>query len=234
MKKSTTGLLLGSALVLGLSGCATSGPTPGQASGQVGASSASSDRAWYQHPAVCGLAGGLIGGSIGYATSGSSDEESGAAIGLGAGAAIGALLCADRTPEPAPAPPPAPAPEPEPEPEPEFEPVVLSSEVNFAFDSDELRPEASITLDEVAHRLRENPELRIRIDGHTDAVGTAEYNLDLSQRRANSVKAYLVSQGIDERRMLATGYGLDRPVASNETPEGRAENRRVEIDRWNG
>lgn len=231
MKKSTTGLLLGSALVLGLAGCATSGPTGGQTSAQMSASSSSADRAWYQHPAVCGLAGGLVGGGIGYATSGSSDEEDGAAIGFGVGAAAGALLCADRTPEPAPAPEPEPMPEPEPVPEPEFEPVVLSSEVNFAFDSDELLPGASITLDEVAHRLRENTELRVSIEGHTDSVGNPTYNQDLSQRRAESVKTYLVNQGIDESRMVATGYGLDRPVASNDTPEGRAENRRVEIDR---
>ncbi|MDR5905944.1 OmpA family protein [Franzmannia qiaohouensis] len=231
MKKSTTGLLIGSALVLGLAGCATSGPTGGQTSAQMSASSSSADRAWYQHPAVCGVAGGLIGGSIGYATSGSSDEDQGAAMGFGVGAAAGALLCADRTPEPQPQPEPEPMPEPEPEPEPEFEPVVLSSEVTFAFDSSELRPEASMTLDEVAHRLRENPELRVNIDGHTDSVGNPQYNEGLSQRRADSVRAYLVSQGIDENRMRTRGFGEARPVASNDTDEGRAQNRRVEIDR---
>ncbi|GGX79637.1 hypothetical protein GCM10007160_03740 [Litchfieldella qijiaojingensis] len=92
MKKSTTGLMLGSALVVGLSGCASSAS---QTSGQT-----SSDRAWYQHPAVCGLAGGLIGGGIGFATSSDSDEDSGAAIGSTVGATAGAMLCADRTPEP--------------------------------------------------------------------------------------------------------------------------------------
>ena len=94
MKKSTTGLLIGSALVVGLSGCASSAS---QSSGQAGANSGQS---WYQHPAVCGLAGSIIGGSIGYATSSSSDEDAGAATGAAAGAAIGGLLCADRTPEP--------------------------------------------------------------------------------------------------------------------------------------
>ncbi|PAU79141.1 OmpA family protein [Halomonas salipaludis] len=231
MKKSTTGLLIGSALVLGLAGCATSGPTGGQTSAQMSSSSSSADRAWYQHPAVCGVAGGLIGGSIGYATSGSSDEDQGAAMGFGVGAAAGALLCADRTPEPQPQMEPEPMPEPEPEPEPEFEPVVLSSEVTFAFDSAELRPEASMTLDEVAHRLRQNPELRVNIDGHTDSVGNPQYNEGLSQRRADSVRAYLVSQGIAENRMRTRGFGEARPVASNDTDEGRAQNRRVEIDR---
>jgi nitrate/nitrite transporter NarK len=82
MKKSTTGLLIGSALVVGLSGCASS------ASQSPSQSSASSDGSWYQHPLVCGLAGSVIGGSIGYATSSSSDEESGAATGAAAGAAV--------------------------------------------------------------------------------------------------------------------------------------------------
>lgn len=217
MKKSTTGLLLGSALVVGLAGCATPNTNP------------SSDRAWYQQPIVCGIAGGLIGGSIGYATAGSSDEEENAAVGAAAGAAVGALLCADRTPAPAPAP--APMPEPEPQPEPVFEPVVLSSEVNFAFDSAELKPQAEITLNEVAHRLHENTEIRVRIEGHTDSVGSAEYNQGLSQRRAESVRTYLISQGVAGDRMTAVGYGEERPVATNETPEGRALNRRVEIDR---
>ena len=219
MKKSTTGLLLGSALVVGLAGCATPNTTP------------SSDRPWYQQPVTCGIAGSLIGGSIGYATSGSSDEEEGAATGAVAGAAIGALLCADRTPAPVAEPEPMPEPEPEPEPVPDFEPVTLSSEVNFAFDSDALTPAAESTLDEVARRLREHTDVRIRIEGHTDSVGSAQYNQGLSERRANSVRTYLESQGIAGDRMIAVGYGEERPVASNDTDEGRALNRRVDIDR---
>ncbi len=140
MKKSTTGLLVGSALVLGLSGCASDFQRGGDRAGGTAASS--SGNAWYQQPLVCGIAGGLIGGSIGYATSGESDEESGAATGAVAGSAIGALLCADRTPEPVAEPEPMPEPEPEPAPVTEFEPVVLESDVNFAFDSAEIRPEA--------------------------------------------------------------------------------------------
>ncbi|MGM0913631.1 MAG: OmpA family protein [Pseudomonadota bacterium] len=214
MKKSTTGLLLGSALVVGLSGCATSNTT------------SSVDKPWYQHPMVCGLAGGVIGGGIGYATSGESDEDTGAAIGGTAGATIGAMLCAD-SPEPQAEP--EPMPEPEPEPEPEFEPVTLSSDVTFAFDSAELRPGAASELNQVASALNNNPEVRVTIAGHTDAVGSNEYNLGLSQERADSVASYLMNQGVAGNRMRTVGYGEDRPVATNETDEGRAMNRRVEI-----
>lgn len=217
MNKSTTGLLLGSALVVGLAGCATPNTDP------------SSNQAWYQQPVVCGIAGGLIGGGIGYATSGESDQDEGVGLGAGTGAAIGALLCADRTPEPVAEP--EPMPEPEPEPVPEFEPVTLSSEVTFAFDSAELRPQAEVTLDEVARRLNEHTEVNVRIDGHTDSVGSNAYNLQLSQERADSVRNYLMSQGVSGNRMVATGYGEERPVATNDTDEGRAMNRRVEIDR---
>ncbi|AMC99519.1 OmpA family protein [Halomonas chromatireducens] len=222
MKKSTTGLLLGSALVIGLSGCANT----------QGGATASTDRPWYQQPVVCGVAGGLIGGSIGYAVSGSSDEDQGVGVGGATGAAIGALLCADRTPAPVAEPEPEPMPEPAPAPAPEFEPVVLDSEVTFAFDSSEIREGAYRELEQVANTLRENPDMRVRIEGHTDHVGSAEYNEGLSQRRADSVRDFLVSRGIDANRMTTVGYGESRPVATNETDEGRAQNRRVEIVNW--
>lgn len=214
MKKSTTGLLLGSALVVGLSGCATSNTT------------SSVDKPWYQHPMVCGLAGGVIGGGIGYATSSESDEDTGAAIGGTAGATIGAMLCAD-SPEPVAEP--EPMPEPEPAPVQEFEPVTLSSDVTFAFDSSELRPGAEYELNQVAATLNDNPEIRVTIAGHTDSIGSNQYNLGLSQERADSVASYLMSQGVAGDRMRTVGYGEERPVATNETDEGRALNRRVEI-----
>ncbi|MFP4137986.1 MAG: OmpA family protein [Halomonas sp.] len=216
MNKSTTGLLLGSALVVGLAGCATPNTDP------------SSEKPWYQQPVTCGIAGALIGGGIGYATSGESDEDSGAATGAGVGAAAAALLCADRSPEPEPEP--EPMPEPEPEPEPEFEPVTLQSDVTFAFDSAELRSGAESELNEVADTLNDNPEVRVTIAGHTDSVGSNEYNLGLSEERAASVASYLESQGVAEDRMRTVGYGEERPVATNETDEGRAQNRRVEIE----
>jgi OmpA-OmpF porin, OOP family len=232
MKKSTTGLLLGSALVIGLSGCATDFQRGGDRAGGTATAGTGGGTAWYQQPVVCGIAGGLIGGSIGYAVSGESDEDTGIAVGGASGAAIGALLCADHTPEPEPVAEPEPMPEPEPAPVQEFEPVVLSSEVTFAFDSAEIRPGAHQTLQDVATTLRDNPDLRVRIEGHTDSVGSPQYNVGLSQRRADSVRDFLVSQGIAEDRMTTRGYGEERPVATNETDEGRAQNRRVEIVNW--
>lgn len=212
MNRSTTGLLLGSALVLGLSGCASSGGT-----------GSSSDRSWYQEPFFCAIAGGLVGGGIGYAV----DDDDGPAIGSTVGATAAALLC--HYPDREPVAEPEPMPEPAPPPPPEFETVTLSSDVNFAFDSAQLQPQAESRLNEVAATLRQNPEVRVTIAGHTDAIGSNEYNRDLSQRRADSVKSYLMSRGIDGNRMRTIGYGEERPVATNETPAGRAENRRVEI-----
>src|SRR5690625_1405323 len=99
-------------------------------------------------------------------------------------------------------------------------------------DSDEIRPGAHHTLDGVATTLRDNSDLRVRIEGHTDSVGSAQYNEGLSQRRADSVRDFLSSRGIADHRMTTRGYGESRPVATNETDEGRAQNRRVEIVNW--
>lgn len=85
------------------------------------------------------------------------------------------------------------------------------------------------TLDEVAEVLELNPELRIRIDGHTDSVGTEEFNQILSERRANAVLRYLESIGIDPARLETRGFGMSSPVASNDTPEGMASNRRCQM-----
>jgi len=84
-------------------------------------------------------------------------------------------------------------------------------------------------LNEVAEVFKQNPELRIRVEGHTDSVGADDYNLRLSQARAESVVKYLIGQGIDPNRLEARGYGESMPLADNATPEGRAKNRRVEF-----
>jgi len=85
------------------------------------------------------------------------------------------------------------------------------------------------TLNSVAIVLKKYNQTLIDVYGFTDSTGSAQYNLDLSQRRAQSVASYLNGQGINPQRMYVTGFGQERPVASNATPEGRAQNRRVEI-----
>jgi outer membrane protein OmpA-like peptidoglycan-associated protein len=105
----------------------------------------------------------------------------------------------------------------------------MPSNVTFATDQDRVIPAFYRTLDSVAIVLRKYSKTLIDVDGHTDSVGRADYNLDLSERRAQSVANHLASQGIDQRRMSAIGYGMERPIASNASESGRAQNRRVEI-----
>jgi len=111
---------------------------------------------------------------------------------------------------------------------PEREPIILKG-VNFAFDSAELTPESHTILDGVAGILTKHPDLKVTIAGHTDSIGTAAYNKKLSQRRAESVMNYLISRGVNPANLTAVGFGEERPIASNDTAEGRAKNRRVEL-----
>ena len=106
---------------------------------------------------------------------------------------------------------------------------VAAKNVFFATASDKLLKQSFKRLDDVVTILNENPTFKVQIDGHTDAQGKDEYNLDLSNKRAASVKAYLVSKGIAEGRLNSTGYGETKPVADNNTAKGRAQNRRVEM-----
>jgi OOP family OmpA-OmpF porin len=101
--------------------------------------------------------------------------------------------------------------------------------VNFDFDKSNIRPDAAVILDEAASLLRTNSGWRVSVDGHTDSTGGDSYNQGLSQRRAESVKRYLVGKGIAESRLVPRGYGESQPVASNSTRDGRALNRRVEL-----
>lgn len=106
----------------------------------------------------------------------------------------------------------------------------LKDAIHFDTARDSIQPGSFPVLDEVAAVLRGHPELaRIRVEGHTDAVGSAAYNRDLSERRAVAVVRYLVAKGVAAARLEARGYGLERPVASNATAVGRARNRRVEF-----
>lgn len=112
----------------------------------------------------------------------------------------------------------------------EVDVISLSSDVLFEFDKYDIRPEFTAELDAAADTLLANPDVTIRIDGHTDSIGTEEYNQGLSERRANAVADYLEAAGVARDRMTVAGFGESQPVASNDTAEGRALNRRVDID----
>jgi outer membrane protein OmpA-like peptidoglycan-associated protein len=102
--------------------------------------------------------------------------------------------------------------------------------ITFDNDKDTIRPSSAKSLDAAVQVLKDNPEIRIKISGHTDNKGTREHNVDLSTRRAASVKKYLVEHGIDESRIQTEGFGPDKPVDTNDTSAGRANNRRIEFE----
>lgn len=199
----------------------------------------------------CSLLGGLAGGGLG-----ATESAAWAGGGAAAGAVLGGLLCyaqdgdqdedgvhdrRDRCPDtpkgtevrhngcplpqyPEAAPAPAVAP-------PQDEVIVLSDlgDVLFAFDSATLTPAAEATLDTVVEKLRGADVLAIKVDGHTDSVGSDAYNQGLSERRAASVVDYLISQGVAAQKLSSQGLGESKPMADNGTDAGRAQNRRVEI-----
>lgn len=101
--------------------------------------------------------------------------------------------------------------------------------INFDTDSDVIKDESQPTLDKIAAVLKAKPEWKLTIEGHTDSTSTAEHNQQLSERRAASVKNYLQAAGIDPARLKTAGFGATKPVASNDTELGRAQNRRVEL-----
>ena len=143
-----------------------------------------------------------------------------------------------KPPAPAPAPvvaPPPPAPKPAPPappaaPKPVKEKVTMAADTHFDFDKSALKPEGKAKLDDLVGKLKAvNLEVVIAI-GHTDSIGSKAYNQKLSVHRANSVKNYLVSKGIEANRIYTEGKGETQPVSSNKTKDGRAKNRRVEIE----
>jgi OmpA-OmpF porin, OOP family len=162
-------------------------------------------------------------------------------------AAAFAAACAT-TEEPKPAPPPAPAPKPAPAPEPKPAPpppapkpapekpkpvaekVTFAADVLFDFDKAVIKSEGTSKLDDLSSKMRGiNLEVVIAI-GHADSIGSDAYNQRLSMRRAESVKAYLVSKGVESSRVYTEGKGEAQPVADNKTRDGRARNRRTEIE----
>jgi outer membrane protein OmpA-like peptidoglycan-associated protein len=102
--------------------------------------------------------------------------------------------------------------------------------INFDFDKSDIKPEFEGVLDAGVEALNENPDTTVQVAGYTDSVGTDEYNQGLSERRANAVRDYFVSKGIDASRLTAVGFGETNPVADNGTADGRAQNRRVELN----
>jgi OOP family OmpA-OmpF porin len=194
------------------------------------------DREW----GSCAVAGGVLGAAVGGITGGvatnnaqdhPTDSERGAAIGGGiaAGALIGALLghavCDPVKAPPPPPPPPPPAQQPAPG-------TKLGTIGNafFDFNRAEVKPgDGEDVLSNVVKTMKDNPGLKVLVEGHTDSVGSEDYNLRLSERRANAVRDYIVRQGVDAARITTRGAGEARPVASNDTAAGRAENRRAEV-----
>jgi outer membrane protein OmpA-like peptidoglycan-associated protein len=196
-------LLLAAAAVTGLAGCARHA----------------------QRGLVIGAAGGAVAGGIIGKVAGSTAKGAiiGAAIGGAAGAIIGDQM--DRqaaelkqTVKGA-----------------KVERVGEGIQVTFAsgllydFDSDEVKPESRTNLRELANSLDKYPDSDLLILGHTDSVGTAEYNKDLSVKRADAAAEYLISQGVSRSRIGTGGLGEEEPVASNDTDAGRSQNRRVEV-----
>jgi OOP family OmpA-OmpF porin len=187
-------------------------------------------------PIACAVVGGLLGaGGAGVAAThidGAHDDEYVYPIGAAGGILLGTagyFICKALQAEEDAPPPPAPAPAPRgEEPAPMAEKIVLRG-VNFDFDKADIRPDAAVILDEAASILNANPGKSVRVEGHTDSVGADRRNARLSQRRADAVRRFLIDEGIEERRIQAVGRGEERPISDNTTPEGRANNRRVEL-----
>ncbi|MDL5600689.1 MULTISPECIES: OmpA family protein [unclassified Pseudomonas] len=199
---------------------------------------------------ICSVIGGLVGGGLGAIENGGW-AAGGAALGI----LTGGLICyaqdgdedgdgvfdrRDRCPDTPPNTPvdhrgcplpQYPVTEKPAEPAPQSEVITLSDAGNvlFAFDKSDLTPAAKSQLDALMDKLRNADVVSIKVIGHTDSKGTDAYNQALSERRASSVAAYLLSQGLAPEKLTSEGRGEREPVADNETEEGRAQNRRVEL-----
>jgi OmpA family protein len=209
-----------------ISGCSTNAPPP---------------RQWDGCGAVGGVLGAAAGAGSGLAIAYSENAHphtnvliatgvGGGVIGGIVGAVVGHEICDPLIPPPPPPPPVvAQAPPPPPPPPPvEHEKLVLRG-VHFDFNKAKIRPGDAAILDEAADILKSHPDVNIYVDGYCDAIGSEEYNLKLSQRRADAVARYLEDKGIPESRLIPRGFGKTNFVAPNDTDEGRAQNRRVEL-----
>lgn len=113
--------------------------------------------------------------------------------------------------------------------------VFVLKNIYFGLDSANIRPASARELDKLVEVLNDNPEIKIEMSSHTDSIGSVEYNINLSQRRAAATVNYLIKQGIPAERLVAKGYGESKPIARNtnpdgtDNPEGRQRNRRTEF-----
>ncbi len=109
--------------------------------------------------------------------------------------------------------------------------IVIDKMIHFAFNKYNIKPDSYGILNDVASIISANPQIKkIRVEGHTDAIGSEAYNMKLSQRRAESVVKYLTGKGVPSGKLDPVGYGKTRPIATNKTAAGRAQNRRVEFN----
>lgn len=186
---------------------------------------------------LCPIVGAVTGAGI-VAAATDSDDEGAYVAGAALGGALGYFFCREKevpakpvAVAPAPAPKPvAPPPPPPPPAAPAAGTMLVSLEgTNFDFNKATLRPEAIAKLDHAATVMTDNAGIKVNVEGHTDSVGSDAYNQSLSERRTKSVVDYLVGKGIDGSRLMGAGYGESRPVATNDTAEGRAQNRRVDL-----
>ena len=106
---------------------------------------------------------------------------------------------------------------------------IAGQTIEFDLGSTTITPRGAALLDRLVPILKSAPETKIEIEGHTDNTGDPSHNLDLSRSRATAVREYLMSRGVEERRLTAVGYGQEKPIADNGAPEGRLKNRRIEF-----
>lgn len=110
--------------------------------------------------------------------------------------------------------------------------ITFAGGLLFDFDKSDVRPDAQAQLVKLTEVLQKYDDTNIMVEGHTDATGTEDYNMQLSLRRSSAVATYLAARGVTPSRLSAVGYGEVQPIASNTTPEGQQQNRRVEIAIW--
>lgn len=209
------------ALVVAVSGCAT-------------------NKQWGMGTTIGALGGAAVGAGTGVGIQYARDKDEGyqvgrgaaigAAVGIVVGGLIGHFFFDEDIPPVAPPPPPEPLPEPEVAAVEEERRVTLEfGGVNFGFDQYRIPDNYFPELDKAAHDLLAGTTASVIIEGFTDDIGSEEYNDRLGLRRAESVRDYLVERGVAPERLSVVSFGESRPVATNDTPEGRAKNRRVEL-----